>query len=847
MMRWIVKAAWLVGLAGILAGCTQQCFVTEADWRHYHDLMPACLESDPQAGQPEHVSKNAPTPVTVLDPERRQPWYLSLQEAIALALEKGNTGILSVRNPGQISDDLGSQSQLAQSGTISDSARVLSLEPAIAGASIEAALSRFDVSWTTLAQWRYVDEQSNGFNTFQNGQTAHFETSLAKPLASGGVAGITFQNDYSYLTQVPTFTPTLNPVNVSRLDLTFDQPLLQGFGPEINQLLQRFPFSTPGSSLTGPAQSFLGNRQSTINPPQGAAGFLASNGILITRVRHDQSRAEYERIINYQLLNVEAAYWNLYGAYVNMYASETGMRMAHRVWQIRIAESKVGAKAAGEAERAKGQYELFRGDRIEALNRVLDAERTLRRLLGLPYEDGRQLIPIDAPSLAPYHPDFRVALEEAMNLRPELLIARDELKIRQMDLLLQQNFLLPDLRFTSRYGVSGTGQRLDGSGEIFDAGTGQARSTNAFRNLASTNFNDWNVGLVLNVPLGYRYEHAAVRIARLNLAQAWLSLKNEEERARFYMVKAYRDIEANHELIRIRRAEREGFARTLQDFEAKFKVGALLSGDYEALLQSQRDWVNALQKEYQSIVDYNLALASFQFGKGTIQQHDNVVINDGPLPECAQGRAVEHEHERSAALLVRERARPVHLVGCDGAGLLPMPDLPVNSAPSVAALQAGASANGPLPAARNVAADLAPKASPYSDLPATWSSAPNPVKAAPRPAEVPTDLKPMTPRGGLRAGQVPPQTTGKVADAPTPTPTATDSPRFVVPPPMPTSVLPAVPMSQTTAPTVPATAPITALPAPPAPGNPPPPSAIPRLPDSPLSPASGGGNGPNLH
>ena len=38
-------------------------------------------------------------------------------------------------------------------------------------------------------------------------------------------------------------------------------------------------------------------------------------GILITRIRLDQQRAEFERNLNYLLLNVEAAYWNLYGAY----------------------------------------------------------------------------------------------------------------------------------------------------------------------------------------------------------------------------------------------------------------------------------------------------------------------------------------------------------------------------------------------------------------------------------------------------------------------------------------------------------------------------------------------------
>ena len=60
-------------------------------------------------------------------------------------------------------------------------------------------------------------------------------------------------------------------------------------------------------------------------------------------------------------------------------------------------------------------------------------------------------------------------------------------------------------------------------------------------------------------------------------------------------------------------------------------------------------------------MQYNNALAGFEFAKGTIMQHDNVSIAEGPLPHCAQVRAVEHEQ--------RAGQRP-------GAGLPGQPDQP---------------------------------------------------------------------------------------------------------------------------------------------------------------------------
>ena len=69
---------------------------------------------------------------------------------------------------------------------------------------------------------------------------------------------------------------------------------------------------------------------------------------------------------------------------------------------------------------------------------------------------------MDAPTLAPYQPDWCTALNEALSLRPELVLARHDLKFRQLNLINQKNLLLPDLRFTSTYDINGLGTHLDG-------------------------------------------------------------------------------------------------------------------------------------------------------------------------------------------------------------------------------------------------------------------------------------------------------------------------------------------------------------------------------------------------
>src|SRR5262249_11754430 len=159
------------------------------------------------------------------------------------------------------------------------------------------------------------------------------------------------------------------------------------------------------------------------------------------------------------------------------------------------------------------QYEQFRGDRIQALGRVLEAERNLRGLLNLPVEDCKRLVPSDAPTLSRYNPDWCTALNEGLSLRPELVIARQDLKIRQLDVIREKNNLLPDLRFASSYNIRGVGSRLDGNSTLTDnPNTGQpGLPENSLRSLAHDHFNDWNLGLTLSVPIGFRAAHAALR------------------------------------------------------------------------------------------------------------------------------------------------------------------------------------------------------------------------------------------------------------------------------------------------------------------------------------------------
>ena len=171
--------------------------------------------------------------------------------------------------------------------------------------------------------------------------------------------------------------------------------------------------------------------------------------------------------------------------------------------------------------------------------------------------------------------------------------------------------------------------------------------------------------------LGYRLEHAVLRTARLTLAQSYDFLKDQEEKATRILAASYQDLSKWYRLIETRQQERKAYGESL---DIRFRLFAAGSITADFLLEPQRRLAAAQVKEYEAVAEYNKTLAKFEWAKGTILQHNNVAIQEGPLPQVAMVRAVEHERERSKALVLRERPEPLRQPGVL-AGQVPQ-DLP---------------------------------------------------------------------------------------------------------------------------------------------------------------------------
>jgi outer membrane protein TolC len=628
-----------IALAG---GCKQQCFLSEEVFNQTRHLMPAHLEKDPTVGVLP-LTEPTPAPADVNSPDRPKR-FLSLPEAIAIALENGTTGGRAGVGQG-LADDNPIQLQGGALVAQIDNIRVLALQPAIQGANVEAALSRFDANWVSAMSWTTTDNLQQGLASLQNGQQARLENCLAKFLPTGGAVEVASITSYQFLDNPPG-GDFVNPLYSTQLRFGFEQPLWRDFGVDINQLFTRPP-TVSGEGISGRCAGVLNGR-----------GVQQTEGILLSRLRFDQQRAEFERNVHLMLLNVEVAYWRLYQAYGRLYSFEEVLATAHRAWTISKGRFDAGILDGALYFPVRAQFREFQAERRRALGDVLERERNLRGLIGLPIEDGTRLVPATPPTLAPYQPNWEAALQDAMALKPELVLARENLRAAQFNVITQKNFLKPDVRFFAHYTPLGFGSRLDGNGVFIDS-TGTPRPNNALRSLSHGHFADYNLGLLLNVPLGFREAHSMVRTAQLTLAQNYYLLHDQEERARRTLAQYYQKLTETYGLIRDHRGERKDYALGVENRLKKITLSVdELKGNIDALLENQRRLALAQVKEFEAVAEYNSNLARFEWARGTIMQYQNVVIAEGPLPECAAVRAVEHERQRSRALEIRERPAP---------------------------------------------------------------------------------------------------------------------------------------------------------------------------------------------
>jgi outer membrane protein TolC len=548
-----------------------------------------------------HSGEYGLPPLTSAD-ELPEAYDLSLDEALQVALS--NTKILR---------SLGAQ-LLANPNSVGSvfAPAIQSTDPLL---GIEAALSQFDANLSASLNHANNDDVFNNSalgggatEVVQDLTSANF--GIQKTAATGTLysvrSNVTYDNNTS---PAITFPSSYN----SFWEAQVRHPLLQGRGVDFNR----------------------------IAGPNARPGFRNTQGVILSRIDNDLSIARFELDVRQYVDEVIREYWNLYFAYRNFESTKLARDTTLETWnnvKSRFDNELAGGEADKEAQ-AREQYYLFEQQLLAALNGdplagqggILQAEANLRRLIGLPQSDGRLLRPADKPAATKSVFDWDALTQDALDNRVEVRSQLWQVKRRELENLAARNFLLPRLDAVATYRNNGFGDDLFGGGSRFSS---------AFSDMSTGDHNEWEMGLQLNVPIGYRQASAGVRHSELRLRRERAVLEEQEKQILHDLGSAVRQSEQYGSSVEIAFNRMKAALDTVKARQAGFQADKVT---LDLLLESQRRLAEAQTAFYRSQVNLQLAQESVHRESGNLLTSHSISFGQSEMASLARSYQIQND------------------------------------------------------------------------------------------------------------------------------------------------------------------------------------------------------------
>lgn len=737
------KWASVVLSGGLLVGCSTSekklSYVGDTDLQHYKDVVTSIDYPAINEETPDEVSYSD-EPRRIRNPRKDEIWNLSLEEALHTALANNEI----IRDNGQFlspGNRLLSNPDFVQS--VYDPA-LQDTNPLFGQNGVEAALSEFDAQFTANMLYGRSEtiSENSSFGGITNGETLGTHAGdarfgLSKIFAQGGQISLQHNVLYQAFNQNTGGNPRLfqsyftnNPSATQNgglpgFEVGYRQPLWAGGGTRFTR-------------IAGP----ISRRPTLQNVPQ------VNQGVVISRIRTDIALAEFEQATLGLVKDVEDVYWELYLAYRAYDTDVTARNSFLHTWREVKAKTDQGLEGGSAADEAQARDAYFesRAQSENSLSNVFNTEGRLRRLIGLPVNDGRIIRPADEPTTAEFLPNWRTSLVEALTHRVELRKQKWNIKSLEFQLEAAKSLTNPRLDFVSRYQVNGFGDQLFGKSEDSPQGIAApfpSHTTGSFYdNLLSGNQTGWGLGFEFSIPIGFRAAHSQVRNIELRLAKARAALDAQEFEVSHELANAFRQVDTTFQTAQTYFNRRRAAERRVQANDAQYRAG---KGSVDLLLRAQISLAQAEKAYYQSLVGYNRAILDMKYRKGTLMEENSVFLSESLSHPEAYTQALRHAWARSHAFdanhldtqpeeFATDESDPVELgtaVYSSPSGANPTPPAPE---PVPAAVELPAAESKPLPK---------PEPSPEPEAPASSAKKELPDSGATQPSE-PSDVPPAT-------------------------------------------------------------------------------------------------------
>ncbi len=467
--------------------------------------------------------------------------------------------------------------------------KVASYTPGIDATRVTEAEARFDPSF--FANATYEDRNrpsayevfSGTTTTIDSENIGTFSTGLQQQLENGGTVSLGYTSTVDHIEGIPpgqTFPTGVhpNPFWLNELALQFNQPLLQGFGNDVNRAR-----------------------------------------IVISRNQQKISLLDFRKQLEQTLDAIEKDYWQLCEGEREIQIDEALLNETVHTADILL--NRIGQDVTRvQLSQANASVEERRASLIRARAHVRDLSDDLKRQMNdpeLPISGGTLILPADQPIEQPLNFDKDDQIRSALENRFELGQQQFKIDTAGQQLLVAKNLLQPQLNLVGSLGE-------DGLGPTFG---------NAFARDAEFSQFNASIGIQLSIPIGNRAARAAYERARLQQEQAILAYRQVIEQVTLDVSQALREVNTSwDELVQYRKGT---FAQddVRMALDQREQGGEALTPTFVQLkLDTQERLADARRSENTALANYNIAIYKLEEAKGTLLRYNNVILAEDELP-----------------------------------------------------------------------------------------------------------------------------------------------------------------------------------------------------------------------
>ncbi len=360
-----------------------------------------------------------------------------------------------------------------------------------------------------------------------------------------------------------------------------------------------------------------------------------------TRILREAEFENFRRDVMDTVRNIEASYWSLIASDEQLRVEQKSLETARALLEQTQTQYEVGVVSKVEVTEAEAGVAAREFTRIVAENQYLtNQDRLINLVLGpnLTAESKLVIEPTDRPEdYVVYDIDVEEAVRKAVQLRPELAIAKREIERQEIAVKFAKNQRLPQLDLVGEYANEGLSGSDNPDLSCVFGGTNPACPTpgpgitigndykDSYDNFFTGSAADRIVGgAIFSIPIPNTAGRHGVTKSELQLRRAVVQKRRTEQQIVLEVREAARNLESAQEGIASSERRQAAAAEQLRAERIRLEYGE--STPFDVLLR-ERDLVGAETEKILAFRAYRTSVTDLDRFQGTILQTRNIAID----------------------------------------------------------------------------------------------------------------------------------------------------------------------------------------------------------------------------